>query len=804
MDWGADHDLGPVEPDRPERGWEDEGPMYRGSQEPGSVEGDPMPRAHELLRGTFGYPEFRGRQAEIIERVAGGGDALVLMPTGGGKSLCYQIPAMLREGVGVVVSPLIALMQDQVDALRQLGVAAAFLNSTQDPQEARRVETALADGSLDLVYVAPERLLTPRFLEILSRSRLALFAIDEAHCVSQWGHDFRPEYLGLSLLAERFPNVPRIALTATADALTRKEMVAKLRLERAPQFVASFDRPNIRYTVVDKQSARKQLLAFYREQHEGDAGIVYCLSRRSVDETAAWLQDQGVPALAYHAGLDAQSRARRQQRFLREDGVVMVATIAFGMGIDKPDVRFVAHLDVPKSLEGYYQETGRAGRDGLPASAFMTYGLADVVSLRRLLASGGGAESFKRVEQQKLDALLGYCETARCRRQVLLAYFGEELPEPCGNCDTCLVPAETFDGTIAAQKLLSTVYRTGQRFGSGHLIDVLLGKQTPRVMQLGHDRLSTFGIGKDSTADSWRRVVRQLTAAGHLVTDGEGHGSLKLGGDSAAVLRGESKVELRRDPAPAPVAARAGRRRPQALEGAAGELFEALRQVRSELAKAQGVPPFVIFHDATLREMVERSPRDRARLAGIPGVGKTKLERYGAAFLEAIAEHLGDSRAGQAGEGPADDRAVGRSPSGEDIAGSRAPLFEAQPGEARPGEANGAGPDQADAHDEGSNGADTVDRTRDLILAGNSLEAVARLRNLKARTVEGHLAELVARAELTAEEATGLPREEIAEIEAAAEELAAAGEGRLKPLFERLEGRFTYGQLRCVKAVGEN
>jgi ATP-dependent DNA helicase RecQ len=776
-------------------------------------------RALELLQRVFGYPEFRGPQAEIVELLVNGGDALVLMPTGGGKSLCYQIPAMLRDGVGIVVSPLIALMQDQVAALRQAGVQAAFLNSMLDASEARRVEAALGDGHLDLLYVAPERLLTPRFLELLEQAPLALFAIDEAHCVSQWGHDFRPEYLGLSELAERFPAVPRIALTATADAMTRREMAEKLRLGRAREFVVSFDRPNIRYTVVEKQNARRQLLAFYRERHQGNAGIVYCMSRRSVDETAAWLQGQGVPALAYHAGLDGATRSRRQEAFLREEGVVMVATIAFGMGIDKPDVRFVAHLDVPKSLEGYYQETGRAGRDGQPSDAFMTYGLADVVALRRLLAAGGGAEAFKRVEQQKLEALLGYCETGGCRRQALLAYFGEELPEPCGNCDTCLSPVQTYDGTVQAQKLLSTVYRTGQRFGAGHLSDVLTGKATERVRSLGHDRLSTFGVGSELDLDGWRRVARQLTAAGYLVTDGEGHGSLKLGGASAAVLRGEGTVALRQGPAPYAAASRssgrAERKKAPIPEGPGAELFEELRRVRTELARAQGVPPYVIFHDATLRGMVERLPASPTELAQVPGVGRTKLERYGEAFLAPILAFRGEP-AGR-------EQRASSEGSNFPLFDFRAPTSEAPAGGAGDDEAvatsvdsNGdtrghlagdlvgdmAG-DMAGDDGAGDDGLDTVELTRELILAGNSPEAVARARNLKVRTVEGHLAELVQRGELTAEEATGLPREAIDEVEAMAAELIGAGEGRLKPLYERLSGRYTYAQLRCIRAALE-
>ncbi|MEJ2667317.1 MAG: DNA helicase RecQ [Deinococcales bacterium] len=579
--------------------------------------------ARQLLRERFGYPEFRGAQADIIAHVLAGGDALVLM------------------------SPLIALMHDQVGALRQAGVRAAALNSTLPPAEAHATERDVAEGRLDLVYVAPERLLTERFLALLDGSELALFAIDEAHCVSQWGHDFRPEYIGLGLLAERFPHVPRVALTATADVVTRREIVEKLRLDGARRFVASFDRPNIRYTVVDKLNARQQFFEFYRERHPGEAGIVYCLSRKSVDRTAAWLVERGVDAVPYHAGLDAGTRQRHQARFLAEEGVVVVATIAFGMGIDKPDVRFVAHLDVPRSLEGYYQETGRAGRDGLPADAFMTYGLGDVVGMRRMLAAGEADEAFKRVEGQRLDALLGYCETARCRRQVLLDYFGEALPAPCGNCDTCLAPPETFDGSVVAQMALSAVARTGQRFGAGHLVDVLLGKDTPRTRRFGHDRLPTFGVGTELTERQWRSVLRQLVAAGALGTDAEGHGSLRLTARAAAVLKGEERVTLRRDPAPPDRGRRAGR--PSGRAGAAAAdlpgperaLFEALRALRKRLADEQGVPPYVIFHDATLRQMAEERPASASALSTVSGVGATKLERYGPAFLQLIAESRG-------------------------------------------------------------------------------------------------------------------------------------------------------------------
>jgi ATP-dependent DNA helicase RecQ len=600
---------------------------------------DPLARARGVLREVFGYQAFRGHQGAVIETVLAGRDAIVLMPTGGGKSLCYQVPALVLDGTAVVVSPLIALMHDQVAALRLAGVRAAFLNSTLEPAEADAVERDLVGGRLDLLYVAPERLLTPRCLALLERSPLALVAIDEAHCVSQWGHDFRPEYLGLGVLAERFPGVPRLALTATADAATRREMRAKLRLDAAREFVSSFDRPNIRYEVVDKRDARGQLLGFYRGHHDGDAGIVYCLSRRSVDATATFLAGQGVPALPYHAGLDGRTRTRHQERFLREDGLVMVATIAFGMGIDKPDVRFVAHLDVPRSLEGYYQETGRAGRDGLAASAFMTYGLADVVAVRRLVMSGGADEAVKRVEGRKLDALLGYCEAAGCRRQVLLAYFGETLPEPCGNCDTCLRPPETYDATELAQKALSAAARTGGRFGAVHLIDVLRGRDTERVRRWGHAALPTFGVGADLEEATWRSVLRQLVARGDLVPDDEGHGSLRLGRSAAAVLRGETVVRLRRDAAP--VAGRRRTRSPSApspvdLTPEDGALFEALRATRAELAKAQGVPAYVIFHDATLHAIARSRPVRRDQLAGISGVGAAKLERYGEAFLATV------------------------------------------------------------------------------------------------------------------------------------------------------------------------
>jgi len=600
--------------------------------------------ARQILRDTFGYTAFRGAQQAIVEHVAAGGDALVLMPTGGGKSLCYQIPALLRGGVGIVVSPLIALMQDQVDALKQLGVPAAFLNSSLDAETAREVSRSVLRGELKLLYVAPERLMTEGFLNLLERlqqeNRIALFAIDEAHCVSQWGHDFRPEYRALTVLHERFPSVPRIALTATADAPTRREIVERLTLEQAEQFVSSFDRPNIRYRVTQKNNARQQLQAFLETEHPDDAGIVYCLSRKKVEETAAWLKEQGWDALPYHAGLDAAVRNKNQRRFLREEGVIMVATVAFGMGIDKPNVRFVAHLDLPKSMEGYYQETGRAGRDGLPANAWMAYGLGDVVSMRQMLLSGEAPEERKRVELQKLDALLGFCESTACRHQTVLRYFGEEHPGDCGQCDNCLSPVDTWDATQAAQMALSCVYRTGQRFGVAHLIDVLLGKATPKVEQFNHQQLTTFGIGKDLAQAQWSSVYRQLVAAGLINVDMEAYGGLKLTEAARPVLRGEQEVWLRRDAEPAKrktSKAERGSRMREAFAGANEDpLWQALKAKRMELAREQGVPPYVIFHDSTLLEILDRKPQTLGEMGQISGVGQAKLAKYGDAFLQVV------------------------------------------------------------------------------------------------------------------------------------------------------------------------
>lgn len=605
----------------------------------------PMNAALDLLQSVFGYPSFRGQQQAVVEHLAEGGDALVLMPTGGGKSLCYQIPALMRQGTGIVVSPLIALMQDQVDALREAGVAAAFLNSSLGADEQREVERQLLAGELNLLYVAPERLLTPRFLGQLERTEVALFAIDEAHCVSQWGHDFRPEYRELAILHQRFPAVPRIALTATADPRTREEIVERLSLQDARQFVSSFDRPNIGYRVSLRHNAKRQLGEFL-QGHAGESGIVYCLSRRKVDDTAAWLAEMGVEALPYHAGLDAATRMKNQQRFLREDGVVMVATVAFGMGIDKPDVRFVAHLDLPRSIEGYYQETGRAGRDGLPAEAWMIYGLSDVVTMSQMIAQSESADERKRVERQKLESLLAYAEATGCRRELLLGAFGETYPGPCGHCDNCIAPPPTWDATVPAQKALSAVYRTGQRFGSGHVIDVLRGEETERVLALDHHRLSTFGIGAEMDEKQWRSVFRQLLAAGLLEADAEGYGTLRLTAASRSVLSGGHQVKLREDARPE----RASRRRRDSklatndksrgsslgIESWEQGLWDALRALRTQLAKQQGVPPYVVFHDATLLAMLRAMPANEDELSGVSGVGEAKLRRYGRDFLAVI------------------------------------------------------------------------------------------------------------------------------------------------------------------------
>jgi ATP-dependent DNA helicase RecQ len=599
-------------------------------------ESDIAPNALSVLNSVFGLPAFRGAQEQIVRHVTSGGNCLVLMPTGGGKSLCYQLPSLLRKGCGIVVSPLIALMRDQVAGLQEAGVKAAVLNSTLSWDEANEVEQRLLSGDLDLLYIAPERLLTPRCLAMLGRGRIALFAIDEAHCVSQWGHDFRPEYIGLSVIAERFPNVPRIALTATADDLTRQEIVHRLGLAEAPSFVASFDRPNIKYEIVDKTNAQTQLKSFISERHSGEAGIVYCLSRAKVEDTANALNKAGVLALPYHAGLDANVRARNQDRFINEDGVVIVATVAFGMGIDKPDVRFVCHLDLPKSIEAYYQETGRAGRDGKPSNAWMAYGLSDIVQQRRMIDESTGAEAFKRVSIGKLDALVSLAETVSCRRTRLLGYFGEEVVHDtkCGNCDNCLSPPKVWNGSVAAQKFLSCAYRTGQRFGAMHLIDVLIGRLTDKIKQFGHDQLSVFGIGAELNEKQWRAVTRQLVALGYLQADSEAYGALKLTETARGVLKGETEVMLREETAGTGRAPRARSRRgdlapPRGADSGDPDLLAVLRAWRSEVARKRNVPAYVVLHDATMDGIATARPTTPAQLRGIPGIGDKKLEHYG-------------------------------------------------------------------------------------------------------------------------------------------------------------------------------
>lgn len=590
----------------------------------------------EILQHTFGYDSFRSPQDDIIDTLCRGEDALVIMPTGGGKSLCYQIPALARAGVGVVVSPLIALMEDQVTALRELGVNAGYLNSTLDWDSAWHTENAIRNGEIDLVYIAPERLIQPRTIELLQQSPLALFAIDEAHCVAQWGHDFRADYLRLNLLHEQFPTVPRVALTATADERTRQEIVERLNLTGARQFISGFDRPNIQYRIQEKNKPRDQVLRFLRNEQSGNVGIIYCLSRKKVEETAAWLVTQGFNALPYHAGMSGELRQANQNRFLREDSIIIVATIAFGMGIDKPDVRFVVHMDMPKSIEAYYQETGRAGRDGLPSTALLLYGLEDAVKLRQMMEMSEGSDMFKRQEQQRLNAMLGLCEVTSCRRQVLLRYFDDSLDQPCGNCDNCLSPPDTWNASEAAQMAMSCIYRSGQRFGAGQIIDILRGADTEKIRQFGHQALSTYGIGKHLSVLEWRSILRQLIARGLLRVDAEGYGSLQLTESCRPILRGEEPLFLRRDK---PVARSAPVRKPaQDIEEEDIPLWNALRQCRKRLAEEHGVPPYVIFHDATLREMLEKRPLNEHELLCISGIGDRKLEQFGEEFIEVIQE----------------------------------------------------------------------------------------------------------------------------------------------------------------------
>jgi ATP-dependent DNA helicase RecQ len=724
------------------------------------VMSDLRSQALEILSRTFGYDAFRGNQEEIVLTLAAGRHALVLMPTGGGKSLCYQIPALLRSGTGIIVSPLIALMKDQVDTLRELGVKAAFLNSSLPLTEQRQVEQALLAGQLDMLYVAPERLLTDSFLDLLGRVNPALFAIDEAHCVSQWGHDFRPEYQKLRLLADRFPQIPRIALTATADERTRRDMMTVLQLEDAPVFLSSFDRPNIRYTIVEKDNGRKQLLDFIRLQPEGEAGIVYCLSRKRVEETAEFLRGKGLPALAYHAGLPAAERERVQDEFLLQEGRIVCATVAFGMGIDKPNVRFVAHLDLPKSLEGYYQETGRAGRDSLPSQAWMSYGLQDIVQVRRMLAQSEAPVEVKRIEARKLDALLAYCETATCRRQVLLAYFGETLAQPCGNCDICSDPPTTWDATVAAQKLLSAAIRTGNRFGAAHLIDVVTGQETEKILQFGHNKLPTFGIGKELSEPAWRNVARQLVALGYLLPDDEGFGGLMAGERAKALLKGELALQLREQPAP-----RIRNLRKDRAPAAAGDLppevqlrFDALRVLRLSLAQAQKVPPYVIFNDATLREMAVCDPVSMMELLEISGVGEQKLARYGQLFLDRLTEVR----------------------------------------DLPPGEGHGFGEPEAPKEK-----VDTVQATLELVEQHLDRGEIAHRRGLSEDTIAAHLLKLFQAGKISRRDLLYIAEAEVGEIVAAARELGLAeGKPASRELKESLGNRFSYGDLNAALWLG--
>ena len=701
-----------------------------------------MQRAQDILQKTFGYDDFRHHQADIIQSLLNNEDALVLMPTGGGKSLCYQIPAMVHEGVGIIISPLIALMQDQVDALQQLGIQAAFLNSSMDGEAQNKTEQQLLNGEIDLLYVAPERLMTNKMLSLLDRANISLFAIDEAHCVSQWGHDFRREYQQLRILHERFPNIPRIALTATADQRTRQEIVEQLNLHDAKIFLNSFDRPNINYTISEGANARDRLWNFLERDHAKDSGIVYCLSRNKVDKTADWLVRQGRKALPYHAGLSAEVRQENQRRFLREDNIIIVATIAFGMGIDKPDVRFVAHLSLPKSIEAYYQETGRAGRDGAPANAWMSYGLQDVISLRQMAESNDSSEQFKRVLHTKLETMLALCEQRHCRRQSILAYFDEELKEPCGNCDTCLNPPESWDATEAARKALSCVYKTGQRFGVNYVIDVLLGKDNARIKQFEHNTISTYGIGKDTHEQEWRSLFRQLIAFGYIKTDIEGHGAIKLEEKSRSLLRGEIELILRKPDLNKETKKKKGKSK-TSLRSVDEPLFELLREHRLELAEEKGVPPYIIFHDSTLEEMAKTRPDSLESMQYISGVGEQKLKKFGQSFLEII---------------------------------QSSPL-----------------PDILQ-----NNLSDTVNDTLTLLNDGFDIETIAKKRDIKISTVYTHLADAIEVGLIEAKDVLQLSDGEHNEIINALE--MHLDDDKLKPAYDALEGQYDYGILKCVQA----
>ncbi|MGZ4982012.1 MAG: DNA helicase RecQ [Methylobacter sp.] len=700
----------------------------------------------EILKTVFGYDKFRGQQQEVIEQLIAGQDALVLMPTGGGKSLCYQIPALIRPGVGIVISPLIALMQDQVNALLQLGVKAAFLNSTLSLEESRAVERQLLNGELDLLYIAPERLTSARTGALFERIKISLFAIDEAHCVSQWGHDFRADYLQLSLLHERFPDIPRIALTATADDKTREEIKLRLNLEQAKLYLSGFDRPNIRYRIVQKQNSREQLIDFIRAEHAGDSGIVYCLSRKKVDATAEWLRTKGINALPYHAGMDAGLRAKHQHQFLMEEGLVIVATIAFGMGIDKPNVRFVAHLDLPKSVEAYYQETGRGGRDGLPANAWMAYGLQDVITLRKMLQDSNADEAHKRIEYHKLDAMLALCEQVHCRRQALLSYFGDRLDQPCGNCDTCLEPVKTWDGTVAAQKALSCIHRTQQRYGVGYLIDVLRGKSTDRILKSAHDQLSTFGIGIDIEEQQWHSVFRQLVARGLVAVNFDQFGALQLTEACRPILRGEQQLMLRKDLQPEKVK---GSKKTSREFAKADDtlLWNALRAKRKMIADTQDVPPYVIFHDATLMAMLEAKPTNRQQMSLLSGIGERKLELYADEFLAVIGEFV-------------------------DI--------------------NKNGPISL---------SDTMAESVALFRLGYSVKQIAQQRELQETTIYGHLAQSLEQGMLVLADVVELPEQEISRIEETIMDLPEEQRNSLKPVYELFGGQYSYGVLRCIRAA---